>query len=744
MGKNEVPLQRIEFDAKICGTIAKVECQQFFKNTGKEPIEAIYVFPLPDEAAVTGCKIQIGENKTVVTELKKVEQAKRQYEEAIEGGNYAALLEQKRPNIFRMNVGGIEPGEEITATVNYIQPVPWDLSGARFRIPLVVAPRFIPGKPTGKTGGGWSEDTDEVPDASSITPVVTKERVPYYANISVKFSPGFNCTIFSPSHPEIVSGAVVEKEVVKEIKTGRILPDRDFVFTYKSTSLWPTISVHKGSFKDENFALVSIVPPINPSPEPADIVFLLDRSGSMAGPKIAGLKVIAKNTLEKLRDQEIKHHVGVIVFNNDHQVLSPLSEITNETIKKISSIQASGGTELGPALSKAHQMLQDSKKRKRYILLITDGQTGSLKHTGGRATIVACGIDTAVNDSTLKALARESGGTTEWFFPGEDFDTIVSKLVGDLSGPVLSQLKVKADNGIQVVGVNDVFYAKPATISLRSKEAVQRVYISGRNSDGKEKVYEVDLTKGETCDFCHQIWARDFLRENPEREAQENISLKYGVICNWTSFVAVLKKEVPGQKPERIEVPVMLPVGWDYEAVFGRNICYLASVRATREMIPIEVRSQISQEKPPIPVPHKASFNLASSQIEETVIAILVAVTKGKRTEAKKAWDNKIACLTSQEVKSWNEEKRAKVYYFVVKLRLYGFFLSDKVMGALSVRPKLDTVAMAWYILASKEGGRFVGVKKYQLPRNVNERKYMEWKLGVGKRPVKGPWKNVL
>jgi Ca-activated chloride channel homolog len=189
--KISIPLRKISFSAKISGMFAQVICQQEFENQNNIPIAAVYVFPLPEEAAIVGCDMSIGD-RNISAELKEREQARQEYEKAISAGHHASLLEQKRENIFRINVGGIEPGEHIKINTTYNQRVPWQNNGGRLNIPLVVAPRFIPGTPSGtKIGDGWSDDTDVVPDASEITPVVAKDGVPYTADIKVHISPGF-------------------------------------------------------------------------------------------------------------------------------------------------------------------------------------------------------------------------------------------------------------------------------------------------------------------------------------------------------------------------------------------------------------------------------------------------------------------------------------------------------------------------------------------------------------------------
>ena len=580
-----LPLRHVSYVGVVNGAFARVRCRQEFGNDTDHPLEPIYVFPLPDDAAVTGCTMVIGRCR-VAASLKKKEEARREYDTAVAGGHHGALLEQKRPNIFTMNVGGIEPGEKIVVEVDYVQRIPWQAGGGRFRIPLVVAPRFIPGVPTGRSGGGWAEDTGEVPDASQITPNVAEAGVPYNADIRISFSPGFRCEVNCPSHDTIVPKQVVAKADTVEFKTGDIRTDRDFTLAYRSMSRVPEVAVHSGSFgagtEQEGFLLASIIPPGDaPAGSNNRVVMVLDCSGSMAGPKIDGLRVVAKKVVGILRDQQSGFLVGILPFRNSPLPCHPISEISEATESFIDTLEDGGNTMLGPALEEAKRMLGDSGER--TILLVTDGETESgVNWNGNGICLISVGIDTAVNDSMLKELSRRNSGVAEFIYPGEDYGAIASRLAGFLSGPVLRDVKVVALG--DVVGVCDVFKSRPATISIRFKDKPGKVRISGNSGlDSNLPFWDVDGAGAKDCDFAAQVWARDFIREKPQDvDAQVTASLKYGVICQHTSFVAVSEKEVPGQKPERVEIPVNLPDTWVYDEVFGQGVVLGAPMRHVR------------------------------------------------------------------------------------------------------------------------------------------------------------------
>jgi len=564
----QIPLKHIEHRVAVNGAFARSRVIQEYTNDAEHPVEAVYVHPLPDEATVIGCVMQIGKRK-VTAELKEKEQARKEYDQAVSEGHHGALMEQERPNIFTMNVGGIEPGETIKVQVDYVQQIPWQAGGGRFTVPLVVAPRFIPGLATGQSGDGWSPDTDQVPDASKITPVVCPEGVPYTASINIIFSPGFRCQLSCPSHPGLVEPKTVSKDETLQLKTGEIKADRDFTLSYRSVAKRAQTAVYHWQTKDEAFCLVNVIPPgqVDQNDEGRDVLFVLDRSYSMNGPAIAGLKTLGRKLLTKLSNARPQDRIGIIVFDNHADLLAPLGEITEQTFELISQIQARGGTELGDALTFAHQQF-GSNGREKVIVLITDGETYAVDYNGSGARIVTAGLSSAIDDTNLKDIARNTGGSFHAFYPGEDFDRAANTVLAAISGPVLQDINI--DNSGELAGVKNAFADRPAVLAMRfDKELPAAIKVSGKTPAGQVESWDIKPDQGKECDYLAQIWAREYLREHTDKVEQVPISLKYGVICQHTSFVAISEKEVPGQKPERVAIPVELPHGWTMEDIWG-------------------------------------------------------------------------------------------------------------------------------------------------------------------------------
>src|SRR4051794_9898652 len=166
-----LPLVAMDVQGRIDGLLAQVTVRQTFKNVLGEPLEATYIFPLPDRAAVTRFRMEVA-GRVVDGELQERARARQGYDEAIAAGHRASIAEEERPGVFTLRVGNLPPGEEATVELVLAGPLPFADGEVPFRFPMVVPPRYIPGVPLPglAVGDGTAADTDAVPDASRITP----------------------------------------------------------------------------------------------------------------------------------------------------------------------------------------------------------------------------------------------------------------------------------------------------------------------------------------------------------------------------------------------------------------------------------------------------------------------------------------------------------------------------------------------------------------------------------------------
>ena len=285
--------------------IAEVSLTQVFANNHAEPLEATYIFPLPDRAAVTAFRLEAA-GRVVEGVLRERAAARREYEESLQAGHRAALAEEERPGVFTLRVGNLPAGESATVCLTMVGPLLYDAGEVAFRFPLVVVPRYIPGTPLeGRSvGAGVALDTDAVPDASRITPPVLLpgNPCPVRFSLQVDVQPGaLPIDDFRSSLHAIVSEQTVAGTTRLTVQPGEKL-NRDFILRYRigeetlttSLTLVPDAAGEEGTFG------LTIVPPVGGHSQihqagPREVIFLLDRSGSMAGWKMAAARRTGKN-----------------------------------------------------------------------------------------------------------------------------------------------------------------------------------------------------------------------------------------------------------------------------------------------------------------------------------------------------------------------------------------------------------------------------------------------------------------
>ena len=159
-----------DVEMQISGLVARVSVRQEFRNDGAEWVEGIYVFPLPDKAAVDRMRLHIGD-RFIEGEIQEKERARKTYEQARQAGKKASLVEQQRANLFTTSVANVAPGELVVVEIEYLEDIRYEDGRFSIRFPMTLTPRYISGQSLpDKIGNGWSGDTDRVADASLITP----------------------------------------------------------------------------------------------------------------------------------------------------------------------------------------------------------------------------------------------------------------------------------------------------------------------------------------------------------------------------------------------------------------------------------------------------------------------------------------------------------------------------------------------------------------------------------------------
>jgi Ca-activated chloride channel family protein len=603
--KGVCPLKHTSVKAEISGFLSRVSVTQEFENPFKDKIEAVYTFPLPQNAAVDDMTMLVAD-RTVKGKIMRREQAQAVYDAAKNAGQVASLLDQERPNIFTQSVANIMPGERVTVTLSYVQTLKYEDGSYEFVFPMVVGPRYVSGAPTGQQGGGFSPDTTRVPDGSRITPQVAAKgtRAGHDISVEVTLDTGVPLDeLKSNSHEVDVERHGGGRAVVR-LKDKETIPNKDFILKYDvaGRKVEDAVLTHR-SDRGGFFTLI-LQPPDRVTAEdvtPKEIVFVLDTSGSMSGFPIEKAKESMKLALDGMYPQDT---FNLITFAGDTSILFPQPvPATKENLSKaqkfLETREGGGGTEMMKAIRAALEP-SDAADHIRIVCFMTDGYVGDdmsiiaevQKHSNAR--VFSFGIGSSVNRFLLDKMAEYGRGEVEYVSLNDDGSAAARRFHERVRSPLLTDITVDWA-GLPVTDVYpqripDLFSAKPVILSGRytgSKRGVIR--LKGKMS-GRDFVREIpiELPERQTQhDVLATLWARtridDLMGQDyngaqhgqmrPElQETITQLGLEYRLMTQFTSFVAVEEMTVTdGGVPRRVEVPVEMPEGVSREGVFGEE-----------------------------------------------------------------------------------------------------------------------------------------------------------------------------
>ncbi|WP_214405971.1 VIT domain-containing protein [Pseudonocardia lacus] len=601
--RGNLPLDRLDVRADITGLVSRIELTQDFVNVHDQTLEATYVFPLPDRAAVSGMRMVAGD-RVVEARLQERGAAREKYDRAVAAGQRASIAEQERSDVFTMRVGNILPGERVSVTLTLAGPLAVEDGAATFRFPLVVAPRYIPGAPLAGpgVGDGHGVDTDAVPDASRITPPVLLPGFPNPVRLGIDVG-------IDPAGPPPVAVRSSLHTVVESDGRYRVRPgeraDRDFVLRLThgdrpdapAASLVTVPDSDSDSDSDEGTFRMTVLPPTGTGrPRPRDVVLLLDRSGSMQGWKMVAARRAAARIVDTLGDAD---RFAVLAF--DHEVAgvdtlpAGLVAATDRhrfrAVEHLAGMRARGGTELLRPLRQGLGLLVPADDgRDRVLVLVTDGQVGNedqiLREAGAELAAVrvhTVGVDRAVNAGFLGRLAAAGGGRCELVESEDRLDEAMDNIHRRIGAPLVTAVSL-ADAGSSLVAgslvparLPDLFPGVPYVLTGRYRGAAPaRLALRGSTRDGREWTVAADAAPSGNAALT-AIWAAAHLRDQEDRYASSPsgeltalereivaTSLRFGVLSRFTAYLAVDSRVVADGGPgHRIVQPVEPASGWD-------------------------------------------------------------------------------------------------------------------------------------------------------------------------------------
>jgi Ca-activated chloride channel family protein len=575
--------------AEIRDYACRIVLSQRFRNDEAQPIEAVYRFPLDESAAVCGLEIEI-DGRIVRGRVEEREKAFEHYDEALEAGHGAYLLDEERADIFTVSVGNLPPGKEAVLRLTTVSELALEGDAIRFTLPTTIAPRYAPA--ADRKGVGETE-AERVSAPYAL-------QVPYGLTLEVDVQTSAPVrSVESPSHP--VSVTIENGRATVRLSEREAALDRDVVLKIAlAETHQPRALVERGP-DGHAYALVSFRPQLDAALAAAEVIFVVDRSGSMQGASIDEAKNALQLALRSLRPGCLFNIVG---FGSSFQSLFPESRPYDdaslaEATKHVNDLEADlGGTEVLPAL----EHVLEAERRPglpRQVFVLTDGEVSNTdevialgRRHAGHTRIFTFGIGAGASHHLLKGLARAGEGEAEFIAPGERIEAKVLRQLSRALTPALSDVSVDW-SGLGVTQapheVPPVFADGRVLLFGRLEQPQQAdVTLHAKGAQGDLSfALALDPTQAAEGTLVGTLWARRMIRDleeglsamhlrrgsrqrralglRDEKLKAEIVSLgtTWSLVSRHTSFVAVEERDTPTEGEAQLrKVPVAITRGW--------------------------------------------------------------------------------------------------------------------------------------------------------------------------------------
>ena len=597
-GRQALPLTSVAIAAKVADRIAEVTVTQVFRNTFTDPIEAVYTFPLDGGCVVSGFEMRIGE-RMLHGLVRERNSARQDYERGVQEGKRAALLEQERDDVFTIQLGNLPAGEDATITLKYSEELTFFDNGlTELRLPLVLGVRYIAGEPlSGNSAGHGTElDTDVVPDGSRLTPPRLAEGFDpqVHLSVSVEIGGGPLADLTCSQHATRFVAAA-DRTTVSLARADERL-NRDFVLRWRvapAGGMEPRLFFHRDP-TGAGYGILSIAVAAAPGhTRPRDVIFVLDRSGSMEGAKMSSAARACSLLLNTLGPSD---RYGLIAFNEGAQWLTGsgsadrLTSADRTGIARgedlLRDVRANGGTELYAALHEALDALPgggDGAGRVPVVVVVTDGEVGDESRAlalvqRAAARVFTVGVDTSVNSGLLKRMAQAGRGTFVLTEPGGALDDALAAIAREIGAPLVEDLSLSLEGStisdLAPERLPDLFAGRAATVAFRA-DTGSTLRLAGRYADGSVFSQVVHGAEVDLPAIAH-LWARRRLTDLEDRHRLAHgdkadleaeiiaVSTSHGVLSRFTAFVIVDDRQAVVSTADRrtIVQPVEMPHLW--------------------------------------------------------------------------------------------------------------------------------------------------------------------------------------
>ena len=592
------PLLATDVVIDVAGIVARARVTQRFINPSGDWREAVYVFPLPPDAAVDHLDVRVG-TRRIVGVIRERGAARKVYEEAKQSGRKAALVDQERPNLFTTRVAAIGPGEAIEVSIEYQQTLRFADGAFSLTFPLAITPRYVPGTPLAMplAADGRLPDTDEVDDASRITPPLVHPRHGKVnpVTLTVHVEAGVPLGRIESRHHE---ARVTEAPGYRYTVTldGPVPADRDFELRWvPEAGSAPAAAVFGETREGRGYVLAMLMPTLPDVALPRvarEITFVIDTSGSMSGSSIVQAKAALVAALGRLQPGD---RFNVIEFNSHARALFatplPVDPATLGRARSfVSALRADGGTEMREALVLALAPGEAPPGLVRQVVFLTDGAVGNedalfalIRERLGTRRLFTVGIGSAPNAHFMRKAAQFGRGTHTSVGDVDEVQARMGELFRKLESPVLTDVAIDWPAGAEAWPreLPDLHAGEPivatAALPALDGEVVVRGRLAGRPWSTRLPLSAVGGHEG-----VHVLWARAKIEALADAQtagahADEvragivRVALAHHLVSRYTSLVAVeATPTMPaGIEAVRTAIPGNLPHGQEYEAIVG-------------------------------------------------------------------------------------------------------------------------------------------------------------------------------
>jgi len=587
-----LPLKHTNVKGQISGYIATVEVTQQFQNPYDDKIEAVYVFPLPQNAAINEFIMVIGKRKIrgIIRERKEAE---RIYKEARRQGHVASLLTQERPNIFTQKVANIEPGKQIDVNIKYFNTLAYVDGWYEFVFPMVVGPRFNPPGFTDGVGAVARGKRGISGQKTEVQYLRPNERSGHDISLTVDIDAGVAIEEVKSSNHAISKRTAAPEKMTVKVNERDSIPNKDFVLRYRVAGkrVKSALVVHRD--KRGGYFTLMLYPPAslsNVKRAPMEMIFVLDCSGSMKGKPIAKAKDAIRRALRKLGSNDT---FQIIRFSNNASQLGPnpvpaTAENIRRGLKYVDSLEGSGGTMMIEGIKAALDFEHDAE-RFRLVSFMTDGYIGNegqilaaVHERLGESRIFSFGVGSSVNRYLLDRMAKLGKGAVAYVGLDDSAGDVVDQFYDRISHPALTDVEI--DWGKMEVAdmypqrIPDLFVGRPIILTGRFEgDGKTTINITGKVAGRLQDLsIPIDLSDSASHPGIACVWARKRIEDLANRATYDKnndlpgeikqTALEYSLMSAYTAFVAVdSSRKTIGDHGVTIAVPVPVPDGVRYD-----------------------------------------------------------------------------------------------------------------------------------------------------------------------------------